>query len=95
MGIFENKHYPAVMYVLITVASLAIFFSFVSIFVEVERTTGLVIQEDVEQNITEPEEVEAYSLNAYGYFYLLIAVTLILITIFAATLILPKFKDKT
>ena len=98
MAIFKNKQYPELMFLLITILSIIILFSFVDFVQDIDKgfTAYAIQQQNITPtqsiNATEKETGEIYTIQAWGIFYLIIIVVILLIAFLA--IILKKTVQK-
>jgi hypothetical protein len=80
--IFENKNYPSVMYLSMTIISLLLFFSLISILEEAgnNSTTGLAVNLPSQLSIS----------HAYVVYYLILVILILLIIIITIIFSLEK-----
>jgi ammonia channel protein AmtB len=104
MKLFESEKYNMIMSLATIIVVILILFSFVSIFQEIEKKseikkiekglTGKVIAENESFNETD-DNIKMHTLKAYGFYYMFILLTVILIVGVSAAVILPRFKNWT
>ena len=92
---FESNNYPTIMFLVIIIFSIVLLFSFVDFVDDVDKGfTAYAIQEQNitnEETITQPPiktklEGEAYTIQAWGIYYISILIIIILVTFLSIVL---------
>lgn len=109
-NIFESKHYPEVMYLLILITIIAITFNLANMINDSAanksiKFTGYAVSDNQKNainttqlnntNASEAKQQEIYSENSYGIYYLILIAIGIMISLVLVTFILPKIKHLT
>ena len=109
-NIFESKHYPAIMYLLILITIIAIIFNFASMINDSTinksmKFTGYAVSDNQKNaintnqlnntNISEAKQQEIYSENSYGVYYLILIGLGVLVFVVLVTFISPRIKHLT